>query len=430
MGILGESGNGIQLTLLEKGLPETGDYPRSVATTWLLNFEAVAQRSPASIPILQLSAVLAADNILEQLLLDCAEEYGLVDCTDELALAEQLAALADFSLIQREQETASYSIHRMVQAVVWQQLTETERQRWLQRAIAGLKTVFPDVSKFENWAVGGQLAPHVQAIALRPEAAELITLEWAWLLNSTGYYLRDQGRYTEAEPLVERSLEIDEQQLGADHLDTAIKLNNLAVLYKSMGRYSEAEPLYERSLHICEQHLGADHPDTAIRLNNLAVLYESMERYSKAEPLYVRSLQIREQQLGADHPDTAQSLNNLALLYHAMGRYREAELLYELSLQIREQQLGANHPDTAQSLNNLAGLYESMGRYSEVEPLYLKALAILLQRLGKAHPNTQTGWQNFCDFIQQVIQAGQTAQLSDDPVTQAVLQQMEEESRE
>jgi hypothetical protein len=101
------------LTLLEKNAPETGDYPTSVAKTWLLNVEQVNQHSPAAIAILQLSAVLSPDEIAEQLLLVCAEEFGLVDCTDELALGEQLAALANFSLIQRDRATASYSIHRL-----------------------------------------------------------------------------------------------------------------------------------------------------------------------------------------------------------------------------------------------------------------------------------------------------------------------------
>ena len=43
-----------------------------------------------------------------------------------------------------------------------------------------------------------------------------------------------------------------ESQLGADHPDVAFSLQGLALLYKSQGRYSEAEPLYLRSLQICE----------------------------------------------------------------------------------------------------------------------------------------------------------------------------------
>jgi hypothetical protein len=51
--------------------------------------------------------------------------------------------------------------------------------------------------------------------------------------------------------------------LGADHPDVAASLNNLAGLYRAQGRYGEAEPLYRRSLQIVEQQLGADHPDVA-----------------------------------------------------------------------------------------------------------------------------------------------------------------------
>jgi tetratricopeptide (TPR) repeat protein len=130
--------------------------------------------------------------------------------------------------------------------------------------------------------------------------------------------------------------------------------------------------------------------------------------------------------LGANHPDVAQNLNNLALLYRLQGRYSEAEPLYGRSLSIKEQQLGADHPAVANSLNNLAKLYESQGRYSEAEPLYLRTLAILMNVLGENHPNTQTVWGNFCHLVQQAVEAGQAGELSDHPITQAVLQQMRE----
>jgi tetratricopeptide (TPR) repeat protein len=82
----------------------------------------------------------------------------------------------------------------------------------------------------------------------------------------------------------------------------------------------------------------------------------------------------------------------------------------------------------ATTLNNLAELYRTQGRYGEAEPLYLRALAILFNRLRADHPNTQTVQQNLRIFIAAVMQAGQTAQLSDHPLTQAVLRQMREGS--
>jgi tetratricopeptide (TPR) repeat protein len=91
---------------------------------------------------------------------------------------------------------------------------------------------------------------------------------------------------------------------------------------------------------------------------------------------------------------------------------------------LRERQLGAAHPHVATSLNNLANLYRSQGRYADAEPLYLRALAILFHSLGTDHPNTQTIGQNFCRFITAVMQAGQTAQLSDHPTTQQLIKQL------
>ncbi len=78
-------------------------------------------------------------------------------------------------------------------------------------------------------------------------------------------------------------------------------------------KYEQAEPLYQRALAIAEQQLGAEHPDTAISLNNLAALYHEQGKYEQAEPLYQRALAI--------------DLNNLAAIYRAQGKYEQAEPL-------------------------------------------------------------------------------------------------------
>jgi tetratricopeptide (TPR) repeat protein len=247
----------------------------------------------------------------------------------------------------------------------------------------------------------------------------------ATALNRLGNLFRLIGRYNKAEPLLVQALDLRRNLFGEAHLDVATSLNNLALLYDSQGRYAEAEPLYVRALSIREQQLGADHPSVATSLNNLAALYKSQGRYAEAEPLYVRALSIYEQQLGADHPDVATSLNNLAALYKSQGRYAEAELLLVRALSIHEQQLGADHPDVATSLNNLAALYHSQGRYAEAEPLYVRAVEIVQKTLGDDHPNTKLFRKNFRLFVQQIIDEGQTAQLSDHPVTQTLRQELE-----
>jgi tetratricopeptide (TPR) repeat protein len=65
--------------------------------------------------------------------------------------------------------------------------------------------------------------------------------------------LRNQGRYSEAIPLAQRVVAIQQKTLGPEHPDVATSLNNLAVLYRVQGRYTEAEVLYKRSLEITEK---------------------------------------------------------------------------------------------------------------------------------------------------------------------------------
>jgi tetratricopeptide (TPR) repeat protein len=132
------------------------------------------------------------------------------------------------------------------------------------------------------------------------------------------YWAREQ--YAQAEPLVQRSLQIYEAALGKDHPHVADSVTGLALLYAEMGRYAQAEPLVQRSLRIYEAKLGKDHPEVARCLNILADLYLDLRQYAQAEPLCQRSLQIRESQLGKDHPNVAESLMTFAELFEATGQ--------------------------------------------------------------------------------------------------------------
>jgi CHAT domain-containing protein len=115
-----------------------------------------------------------------------------------------------------------------------------------------------------------------------------------------------------------------EKAFGANSPDVATLCNNLAAVYRLQGRFSEAEPLYRRGLEIREKVLTTDHPDVAVSLNNLAELYAMQGRYDEAEPLHERSLAIREKTLNPEHPLIGQSLNNLAKLKFAQADWAPA----------------------------------------------------------------------------------------------------------
>jgi len=225
-----------------------------------------------------------------------------------------------------------------------------------------------------------------RALAINEKVLGLKHPDTATSLNTLASLYYSQGKYREAEPLFQRVVEIDEESLGEFHPDTALSLNNLAALYHDQGRFPEAELLFQRVMKISENVLGAEHPSTATSIHNLAELYRSQGRFPEAEPLYRRAWEMCENVLGVDDPDTAISINGLASLYYDQGRLTEAEPLYQRVVEICENKLGKHH-STATSLNSLANLYRMQGRYDKAEPLFRRALAIYAQTLGE-HPKT------------------------------------------
>jgi hypothetical protein len=138
--------------------------------------------------------------------------------------------------------------------------------------------------------------------------------------------------------------------------EMATSIDHLAGLYHSQGRYSEAEAIYLQSLNIMEQQLGAEHPNVATILNNLSALYDVQGHYNEATALSLRSLNILERQLGANHPSVANSLNNLAVIYANKGQFTKAESLLIKALELRKKVLGEEHPDTIKTQESLVNV--------------------------------------------------------------------------
>jgi tetratricopeptide (TPR) repeat protein len=379
------------------------DHPESVATTWFLSFQRVEEKNPAAADLLRFCAYLAPDEIPEEIMIQGAEHLGSIlesVVTDAFLFAGSIEVLRNYSLISRNPQTKTLSIHRLVQAVLRDSMPADLAQQWKQRAVLSVNMACPDIENIEQWEACERWLPHALVCAIWIEQEQMMEPDAADLLSQAGLYLDIRARYREAEPLLERALTIRERALGSEHPETAAGLNNLALLYQKQGKYGEAEPLLERALTIRERALGSEHPETAAGLNNLALLYQKQGKYGEAEPLYERALAIGEKMLKPEHPGTASSLNNLAFLYYNQGKYEEAEPLYERALAIREKVLGSEHPDTALSLNNLAALYYNLGKYEEAESLYKRALEIWEKVVGPEHPDTASSLNNLAELYQ------------------------------
>ena len=379
-------------TLLNRRGRLTADHPKSVSTTLSLSFEKVEHMNPAAADLLRLSAFLDPDAIPEELLTEGASELGPAlqpIVTDPLTFDEALAVLRTYSLVRRNPQAKTLTIHRLVQAVIQDNMDKETQRTWAERAIRTVHHAFPDkVNDVKTWDKCKSCLPHALACANLINDYGLAFPEAAQLLNQTGYYLREQASYPEAEKFLLQTLAIS-KKLGPEHLlYTAQILNNLARLYFDQYMYVKAEPFYERALAIREQKLGPEDPVIIQNLNSLALNYWYEGKYEKAEPLYQRALPISEQKLGPEHAQTLYILNNIALLYRSQDKYEEAIKLNQHVLETRERKFGSVHLDVAQSLQNLAVTYYEQGnqsKYEEAEDLLNQALAIREELLPKKH---------------------------------------------
>ncbi len=381
--------------LLQQRGEGSHDHPASISTTFTLAITTTAQRHPAIRDLASICALLQPEAIPEELFRQGAEHLGAMlesVCHDELDWNQVIAMACSYSLLSRQPGEHTLSMHRLVQAVLLDIMTENERWQWTQRVINALDAVFPEVYPTTDhtfWKQCERFLPHA-LLCLHRASRVVESLALASLGYKVAQYLRERGRYAEAEPLYQRTLQIQEHVLGPDHLDVARTLNYLAVLYWYQSKHTEAEPLYQRTLQIRERAQGPDHPDVATSLNNLGALYWEQGRYAEAEPLYRRALHTLEQALGPDHSLVSQTLNNLALLLGDQEKYAEAEPLHWQTLSIQEQALGPDHPFLSKALNNLGFLFLNQGKYAEAEPLFQRALTIQEQRQEADHYEVAT----------------------------------------
>src|SRR5712692_5306626 len=390
-----------QRLLRTRGQDAAG-HPEPVATTWSLSLEKIKQANPAAAELLRLLALLHPDSIPESMIVAAAAELGPVlqpVVREEFDFNEAIGELHKYSLIKRDPEKKILVIHRLVQAIIWDDMDSETQRQWAERTVRIVSRVFPEV-EFATWDACQQYLPHGQICVTLFDQWQMEFLEAVRLLHRMGEYLQARAQYAEGEPIYQKALALHERLLGPDHPEIAQTLSGLASLYYEQGEYEQAEPLYQRALAICEQAQGTRHVEVANILNELALLYNAQGKYEQTEPLYRRALHIFEQALGQEHPHVATSLNGLALLYRDQGKYEQAEPLYQRALDIREQALGQEHPDVATTLNGLAQLYRDQGKYAQAEPLYRRALDIREQALGQEHPNVAIVLNNLAELYQ------------------------------
>ena len=200
----------LRTELLQKRGNLAFNHPASVVITFSSSFKKVARANPASIELLKLFAFLHPDAIPEEILTESALHLGpilqsTISHPGQLDLA--LEELLKYSLVHRNSETKTVSIHRLVQAVFKDQMKESVQQRWAKRVVEAVSYIIQtseEKREERDWLYVVQ----AQNCALLIKQWEMISSDTLTLLMHTGSFLMEQFHYSEAEALFKQALEI------------------------------------------------------------------------------------------------------------------------------------------------------------------------------------------------------------------------------
>ena len=131
------------------------------------------------------------------------------------------------------------------------------------------------------------------------------------------------GQYVEAQRACRESLRFAEQAFGHDDPFVGKLMLQLGMLYSETGRYSRAERVFRRVLEIEERRQHPDQDNTFSALGNLAYVAMARHLYAEAMRLQQEALSLGETVLGPDHPEVAHLLSSLSAIQWAGGRNPE-----------------------------------------------------------------------------------------------------------
>ena len=127
-------------------------HEASVATTFSLAFEKMKILNAMAADILRTCSLLYSEAIPEEIFQEGAELLEL-PMAENGSFDEALGVLQDYSLVLRNREGKLLSVHRLVQAVLQDEMGETERQRWAKRLVQAwpkLEEVIANLEKMKG----------------------------------------------------------------------------------------------------------------------------------------------------------------------------------------------------------------------------------------------------------------------------------------
>ncbi|WP_261561454.1 FxSxx-COOH system tetratricopeptide repeat protein [Frankia tisae] len=425
--------------LLEGEIPT---YPRPVARTWLLSVERLREKVPIAARLAELCAFFGPEPIGLQIftgdgLRDLADPGDQV-FRNPITLATAVRHITEHALARVDEKGQSLEMHRLVQAVIRDDLAPDRRadvRRRVQTLLAAANPGKPDDP--DSWPRYALLRPHIgPAGAARSDSPEVCGLV-ANLVRSL-YMQRDHSGCRE---LAGETLAVWRDTLGEDDRRTLELALDLADSLRALGEPEQARGLDQSARQRLLHTLGPDAPLSLRAAMALGGDLRGMRSYQEARSLDEETYERFRAHGLLDEPDRIKIANNLAVslrfvgdFEHALelsrdvyervrrlrvknvvselqfadshardlrefGQYRESLLILKATVARCRDILGNDHADTLRSLRNYAISLRWCGQVERARRESVHALDMFRARVGRDHPETlATAVSLVCDL--------------------------------
>ncbi len=234
--------------------------------------------------------------------------------------------------------------------------------------------------------------PHLErALELRRAPAEPDEADVAESLYDLGECLHLKGEHKEAEAALTDARRMREAYFEGDSDEVAQSLAGLAALLADVDRVDEARDLFQRSLDMRTRLYGREHKKVVAILLALGKLALWRDDLATADDRFREALELATSLFGERDLTVANVEQHLGSLQRMIGDYREAQDLWERALATRREVLGDDHLQTAMLMVNLSRVARILGDPERAEALAREGIAVQEPILGPDHVDLTYG---------------------------------------
>ncbi|WP_406092613.1 FxSxx-COOH system tetratricopeptide repeat protein [Streptomyces sp. NBC_01013] len=394
---------GEYIELLEGGIDQdvvkvSADFPLAFQTAWSILLNKLKDTVPESVDLLRLCSFFAPGSIPVRLLKDMPfgelpeQVSGLMN--DPLLWNKAIGQLRQYSVVRLESHESaddvassgeSLYMHRMVHQIVGHDMTERDRQEFIdvvRRALAAADPGRPNEPG--QWPTYAELTPH---------------LKWADVLRSTDptvqnlvlnclRYMYVSGEYRAGIKLGERAMKAWQELLGENHPRIWDVSYHYANLLRAVGDYAGTEAIERVAVEHLRTERGAQDLEHLRAAAGLAADLRGLGRYDEAWEMSGWVLAGYRELLGDQDARTLAAQNNLAVTLRLLGRYPEARELDGQTLESRRTLLPVNHSWRLDSEIHYSTDLRLLGRYDEAMSLQNQSVPVHRKVMGPDNPQT------------------------------------------